>query len=493
MILVQRCEAMTFIDFKLNLIDIFFFVNLLFVLSVIFWHRKNASTTWAWIMIMLFIPILGFLLYLLFGQDLRKQKTFAKKGEQDRFLGIKLLQEFSLKNTALQHSNPLIQTYNNLITMNLISHDSLYTEDNEVSIYTDGNTLFADLFDIINDAKKYIHIEYYIIHDDALGTCFKDLLIKKAKEGVDIFLLYDEVGSHTTSKHYFDELKAAGIKLAHFYPSKIPFLKLHANYRNHRKICVIDGKIGFLGGFNVGAEYLGLNKKFGYWRDTHLKITGSSVNLINLQFLLDRRFATNENLNLESYIPLHLPPTAGKVGIQIVSSGPDSKYASIRNSYISMINSAKKSVYIQTPYFIPDDGVLTALKLACLSGLDVRIMIPNKPDHMFVYWATYAHAGELIACGGKCYTYENGFLHAKTIIIDEEICSVGTANFDVRSFNLNFEINAFIYNESVAKDLTKTFNEDLNLCLQLTPERYANRGNLIKFKESISRLISPIL
>ncbi len=477
----------------LTWIDIFLFINILLVFSVVFWHHKTASTTWAWIMIMLFVPILGFILYLFCGQDLRKQKTFTKKCEQDRFLAVKLLQEISLKHPLNQYGNPLIASYKNLITMNLISHDSLYTEDNSVKIYTDGNELFTALFHAINSAQRYIHIEYYIIHDDELGRLFKDLLIKKAKQGIDIFLLYDEVGSLKTPKKYFTDLKHAGVKVAHFYPTLIPFFKLHANYRNHRKICVIDGKVGFIGGFNVGAEYLGLNEKFGYWRDTHLRIEGSSVDLINLQFLLDRRFATNENLNLERYIPVHLPPTINKVGMQIVSSGPDSKHPSIRNAYMTMINLAKKSIYIQTPYFIPDDGVFTALKLACLSGLDVRIMIPNKPDHMFVYWATYAHIGELLDCGCKCYTYEHGFLHAKTIIIDEEICSVGTANFDIRSFNLNFEINAIIYNKSIAKQLTGIFNEDLTLCNELTQTIYSNRSLLIKFKESISRLISPIL
>lgn len=474
-------------------IDIFFFINVLLVLSVVFWHHKSTSTTWSWIMVMLFIPIVGFILYLLCGQDLRKQKTFNAKGEQDRFLAVKLLQEFSLKQPLSRYTNPLISAYKTLITMNLISHDSLYTEDNDVTIYTDGNELFTALFHAINNAQKYVHIEYYIIHDDELGKLFKDLLIKKAEQGVDIFLLYDEVGSLKTPKRYFYDLKRAGIKIAHFYPSAIPFIKLHANYRNHRKICVIDGEIAFLGGFNVGAEYLGLNEKFGYWRDTHLRITGSSVNLINLQFLLDRRFATHEDLNLENYIPIHLPQPKHKIGMQIVSSGPDSKYPNIRNTYMAMINSAKKSIYIQTPYFIPDEGVLTALKLACLSGLDVRIMIPNKPDHMFVYWATYAHIGELIACGCQCYTYEHGFLHAKTIVIDEEICSVGTANFDIRSFNLNFEINAFIYDKTTSQKLTNIFKQDMELCKELTPTLYNNRSYLIKFKESISRLISPIL
>ena len=479
--------------FKFTWLDIFLYINILLVLSVIFLSRKNVSATWAWIMIMLFIPIAGFILYLFIGQDLRKRKTFGKKEEEDRFSAVAHRQRASLTHSISEFANPLITTYESLLSLHLDAHESLYTEDNNVSILTDGRDLFNALFESVKKAKKYIHIEYYIIRNDELGKAFKDLLITKAKEGVEVFLLYDDMGCFGIPKKYFYELKKAGIKVACFFPSPIPFLKLRANYRNHRKICVIDGVVGYLGGFNVGVEYMGLNKKFGYWRDTHIKITGSAVRLVNLQFLLDRRFATNENILLDKYIPIESSRASGSVGMQIVSSGPDSKYPSIRNGYIKMITEAKKSIYIQTPYFIPDDGILTALKIAALSGIDVRIMIPNKPDHLFVYWATYAYIGEILECGAKCYTYEKGFLHAKTIVIDETVCSIGTANFDVRSFKLNFEINAFIYNETAAKHLAQIFHIDLLDSKELTKEIYDNRSTLIRFKESISRLISPIL
>lgn len=479
--------------FTFSWFDLFFFINILLVFSVIFLEKKNASTTWAWIMVMLFIPILGFILYLFAGQDLRKRKTFSKKAEADCFASIAHRQKISLNHKLNDFTNPLINPYKDLINLHLTAHDSLYTEDNNIEIFTDGNELFKSIFKTLNSAKEYIYIEYYIIHDDKLGNLFQELLIKKALQGIEVFLLYDDMGSIQTSQKYFRELKQAGVQIASFFPSFLPFVKLHANYRNHRKICVIDGHTAYVGGFNVGEEYLGLNKKFGYWRDTHMRITGTAVRLINLQFLLDRRFATKENLNLEKYIPTPTKTSSGNIGMQIVSSGPDSKYPSIRNGFIKMINAAKTSIHIQTPYFIPDEGVLTALKIAVLSGINVHIMIPNKPDHMFVYWATFANIGELVACGARCYTYENGFLHAKTIVIDNTISSVGTANLDIRSFKLNFEINAFIYNEEFSKQLVTIFNNDLEYCKEITKDLYNNRSHLIKFKESISRLISPVL
>ncbi len=484
---------MSFLLSSFGWLDVFLFINILLVISVVFLEHKNASATWAWIMIMLFVPIVGFILYLLVGQDLRKRKTFSKKEEEDTYLALIHTQQAALNFHLGAYTNPLLDSYKDLIHLHLSGHEALYTEDNELELFTDGSALFKNLFEAINNARNYVHIESYIIRDDALGNLFKDLLIKKASEGVKIFVLYDEMGCFGNSYKFFGEMRKAGIQVSCFFRSYIPFIKKRANYRNHRKLCIIDGKVAYLGGFNIGKEYIGLNKKFGYWRDTHMKLIGGSVHLINLQFLLDRRFATGENLSLEAYIPSGITPSSGHVGMQIVSSGPDSKYASIHNGYIKMIHSAKRSVYIQTPYFIPDDGIMTALKLAALSGKDVRIMIPNKPDHMFVYWATYSHIGVLLESGVRCFTYENGFLHAKTIVIDEEVCSIGTANFDIRSFKLNFEINAFIYDQEISRKLTEIFKQDLKLCQELTPEKYKNRSLFIKFKESISRLISPIL
>jgi cardiolipin synthase len=256
---------------------------------------------------------------------------------------------------------------------------------------------------------------------------------------------------------------------------------------------IIDGHIGYVGGFNVGDEYLGLDPKFGYWRDTHLRIQGPAVYAIQTRFILDWNQATHKR-NI-SYLQEHFPKPVikGDSSLQIVTSGPDSEWEQIKNGYIKMISTAKKTIRIQTPYFIPDASVLDALKIACLSGVDVNIMIPNKPDHPFVYWATMSYIGEMLSSGARVYIYENGFIHAKTIIVDHEISSVGTANIDVRSFKLNFEVNAFIYDTEIAQKLDEFFQNDIALSRELSLEAYHQRPRLIRFKESISRLLSPIL
>ena len=341
--------------------------------------------------------------------------------------------------------------------------------------------------------QKYIFI-WSIIYskDDNLGKIILEILCRKAKQGVEVNLLYDGMGCLKVPKSFFAPLIEAGGKVAIFFPPFLPYINLRLNFRNHRKICTIDGRYGFIGGFNIGDEYLGLSKRFGFWRDTHLFIQGDAIDALELHFLLDWRFAANEDSVFDSkYFPhrTHL----GKTGLQMVSSGPDSTFNSIKNGYLKMISKAEKNIYIETPYFIPDDSILEALRIASLSGIDVRIIIPSKPDHPFVYWASTSYMGELLESGVKCYTYTKGFLHSKFLSIDGYISSVGTANLDIRSFTLNFEINAFIYDKDITSKLDAFFNDDLKFCDELTLEKYINRSFTVKFKESVSRLLSPIL
>ena len=282
--------------------------------------------------------------------------------------------------------------------------------------------------------------------------------------------------------------------MAEFFPALLGQLQLRVNYRNHRKIVVIDGRVGFVGGFNVGREYLGRDKKFGYWRDTHLCIEGAAVTSLAVRFVLDWNYAAKENLFLEDSL-FEIPQYTrnGRDPVQIISSGPDSKTKMIHDNYLRLIHRAQDHVYIQTPYFIPDDSILDALKIAAKSGVDVRIMIPCKPDHPFVYWATYSYIGEMVAAGAKCYVYNNGFLHAKTLSIDGMVACVGTANMDFRSFGLNFEVNAVIYSERTVQRLERAFENDMTLCTQVTRKVYDERGLVIKAKEQFSRLLSPLL
>lgn len=479
-----------------KLIEIIYFINVLLAIYVVFQERKNPSTTWAWIMVMLFVPVLGFILYLFIGQDMRKRKLFTAKEEKDQFYYLLNGQKERLTHHKNEFNDSFLADYHTIIHLHLVAHEALYTQDNSVDIYTDGYDKFDNLFEDIKNAKRYVHVQYYIIRGDELGRKLLSLLIQKAKEGLDVKLLYDGMGCLWTPKGMFEDLSEAGGEVVCFYPPFIPYINLRVNYRNHRKICVIDGEKGYTGGFNIGTEYVGLDKKMGYWRDTHLRIQGSAVQMLELQFLLDWRFASKEEIPLDNHISYTTPSNlchVGTTGIQIVASGPDSKWPSIRNGYLKMINEAKESIYLQTPYFIPDDSLLEALKVAALSGIDIRIMIPNKPDHPFVFWASLSYMNELLQAGARCFTYEKGFLHAKTIVIDEKICSVGTANFDIRSFKLNFEVNAFIYDEEIAKKIVTSFQADITHSKELTREIYDQRGTIIKFKESISRLLSPML
>ena len=462
---------------------------------VLFIERKQPAAAWAWIMIISFLPIIGFIIYLFLGHDMKKRKTFNKKEEEDRYLYLLHKQMYQVEEDAVLRDYCPHPSCQNVLKLHLLGHGILLAKGNQITLFSDGHKKFQNLFNAISRAKKFIHLEYYIIHDDHIGSAFQNLLIQKAEEGVDVLLLYDAVGSHKTPRSYFEKLRASGVQVACFFPSAIPFITLRVNYRNHRKLCIIDGHTAYLGGFNVGDEYLGHSKKMGYWRDTHLKVTGPTVSLCDLQFLLDWRFATNHKLSLDKHLKTSPPifEEASGIPMQLVPSGPDSHFSAIHNGYIKMINEAKQYIYIQTPYFIPDEALLSAIKIAALSGIDVRIMIPNKPDHMFVYWATYSYIGEALDCGARCYTYEKGFLHAKTIVIDDEICSIGTANFDIRSFTLNFELNAFIYDTATSISARKLFETDLADCKELTLAAYLTRPSLVRIKEAIARLFSPIL
>ncbi|UNK20974.1 cardiolipin synthase [Paenibacillus sp. N3/727] len=476
------------------LLGLIIFLNIVFAFVVIFQERRDVGATWAWLLVLLLIPIAGFMLYLFFAQNFRRKKLFywddIKKRGLDRGLKSQVSQ---FRSQQFQFRNYSSALYKDLITMNLLNNQAVLSEDNQVKIYTDGKEKFAALFRDIEEATDFIHVQYYIIQKDNLGRQLMELLTQKAKEGVKVRVLYDELGSRRINKKFLKDLRDAGGQAEAFFPSKFRLINIRLNYRNHRKLVIIDGKIGYVGGFNVGDEYLGLDPKFGYWRDTHLRIEGTAVYSIQTRFILDWNQASH--IHDITYFPSLFPhiPAKGDVGIQIVTSGPESEYEHIKNGYLKMITSARKSIYIQTPYFIPDASVLDALKVASLSGVEVNIMIPDKPDHMFVYWATLSYIGELLKAGANVYLYSNGFIHAKTLVVDEEIASVGTANVDFRSFKLNFEVNAFVYDEGIAQQLSHEFRQDISVSTLLTMEKYLERSRWIRIKESISRLLSPIL
>lgn len=470
------------------------FINGIFVIMLIFFERRDPKTVWTWLLVLYFVPIAGVILYLLLGQNMHKSKMFRVKEIEDKLNYRIRKQEETIFRNEFSISDNLLQEYSDLVLYNLESGQGMYSEDNDITIYIDGNAKFDALIEEIDKAESYIHIQYYIIKNDILFSKIVKHLIKKVKEGVEVRVLYDGMGGRFVKKSYWKELRKQGIQTAEFFPALLGRFQLRMNYRNHRKIVVIDGKTAFVGGFNIGKEYIGLDPKFGYWRDTHLKIEGSAASQLHIRFLLDWNYAAKEDLFMnEKYVDVEFKEAPGNKGMQIVSSGPDSKYQNIRNNYLRLISKAKENIYIQSPYFIPDEAVMDALKVAAMSGIDVRLMIPCKPDHPFVYWATYSFVGDLLETGVKCYTYDNGFLHAKGMMVDGLVSSYGTANMDMRSFYLNFEVNAVIYSSEATKQLEEIFLKDLNNSTEITKYDYSQRSLIIRIKEQISRLLAPLL
>ena len=464
-------------------------LNILFSFSLIFIERKSPTTTWAWLLIMIILPGIGFMIYIMFGQNLSRQKIFKEKIIYDRKKQDILRNLYNYKDNTHDGGD----RFADLRRMNFKSCKSKYTLNNCVEIFVDGEEKFRSLIKDIKDAKEYIHIEYYIFRCDSIGRKIIGELTKKAKEGLEVRLLVDAMGSRGLRKKHLKEYLKAGGKFSIFFPGILPHINTRINYRNHRKIVVIDGVKGYVGGFNVGDEYMNKNKRFGYWRDTHVKVIGESTDELNERFLLDWCYSSGEHIEKYSKYIRNKNDYYGNIGIQIIASGPDHNEEYIKNAYIKLINNAKKTVYLETPYLVPDEPIFEALKIASLSGVDVRIIIPGKPDHFFMPWVASSYIGDLLGCGVKIYNYNNGFLHAKAIVVDGIVTSIGTANLDIRSFKLNFEVIALIYDDRIAKEYEKQVIEDIKFSNEVTLEVYNNRSMTLKVKESLIRLISPIL
>jgi len=478
------------------------FINILFAATVIFTERRSPAATWAWLMVIFLVPYFGFLLYMLIGMESRKYRIFAAKYRQNQ----EMLQEINakrLEGLAFMHlpnaqkhiadfeASTRVMHISDLLYLNHASGGGYFTKNNQMDILADGQTKFARLFEDIENAESFIHMQYYIYRNDDLGREIVAALAKKATEGVEVRLLIDGMGNFGMSKRIFRPLIEAGGQLG-------IFLRPHffrANFQNHRKICVIDGKVGYIGGFNIGDEYMGKVPRFGAWRDLHIRIYGDAAKELGLHFIMDWNFVDPHHKieASERYFPLTLPREEQECLMQIVSGGPDTKWPNIYNGLSKMISEANQRIYIQTPYFAPDDNIFESLKIAALSGIDVRIIIPANPDHPFVKWCSLSYLGGLLTAGVKCYQYTEGFIHSKMLIIDDIVTSVGTTNMDMRSFKLNFEINAFIYDRDMTKCFLEQFDKDLEDSAEITLEAYENRSWWQKIKEAFSRLLSPLL
>ncbi|WP_066890794.1 cardiolipin synthase [Clostridium nigeriense] len=470
------------------LLIIAYAINIISALSLIFIERKEPTTTWAWLLILLILPGVGFILYLLFGQNLSRQKIFKEKKGSDERKSRELQDKFKEE----KRNGNISEEFMELIKMNYNHSGALYTTGNSIETFINGEDKFERLIRDIKAAKNFIHIEYYIFRLDALGKTIIEELKKKVDEGVEVRLLVDGMGSKSLRGKQIKYIRSLGIKFHVFFPGILPYINIRLNFRNHRKIVVIDGKVGYVGGFNVGNEYVNKGNQFDFWRDTHVRVQGEAVNELNKRFILDWDYASEGELKDYSKYFVN-EKEYGDIGIQIISSGPDHKEEYIKNAYMKIINNAKNNVYIQTPYLVPDEPMKEAIKIAALSGIDVRIMVPGKPDHFFMEWILSANMGELLECGVKIYRYQKGFIHSKTIVADGKVSSIGTANLDIRSFQLNFEINAIIFDKDFAKEQEKIFENDIENCKLVTLEEYSNRGKSIRIKEALISLIGPIL
>ncbi|MBS4534852.1 cardiolipin synthase [Clostridium sp. D2Q-14] len=475
-----------------SVLSILFIIYIIAIAVVIFIENKNPQKTVAWLLLLFINPVIGFVLYLFLGQNIRKKKIF-KNEENIRSKSLKDMAEVQLK--AVKETDIFSEDRHalqrRLISLILNNSKSPVTINNRSQILTNGNNKFNELKKDLLNAKHHIHIEYFIVKNDNIGNELKNILIEKAKEGLEIRFIYDSVGSWRLGRKYINDLKSAGIEVVGFLPVFLPQLSRELNYRNHRKIIIIDGCIGFTGGINIGDEYLGKDKRLGFWRDTHMKIEGEAVYELQNIFINDWYFCTRENLEDLKYFPKL--KYYGEQLIQIASSGPDNEWQSILQSYFSLITFATERVWITTPYLIPDESIMMALKTSALSDVDVRIIIPDIADHIIAFWGSRSYVEELLKAGVKIYSYKKGFVHAKTLLIDNIAASVGTANLDNRSFHINFEVNVFVYEKEIAKRLEKDFLNDFKNCGEILYENYKNRGLIQKIKESIGKILSPIL
>ncbi len=459
---------------------------------VILLKNKNPTKTISYILVLALFPYLGLVVYYLFGQQYRKTKLFNRKDISNSEVITKVGKNLRIKEGDLKKVEELIDDKIKLVRLLKKSDRSPLTIKNEVDILRNGEAKFKRLFEDLRNAKHHIHLEYYVLEEGEIGSELLDIICKKAKEGVEVKLSYDDVGSSISSKHK-REMNESGVHHAPFMPVLFSSLTGKTNYRNHRKIAVIDGQLGYVGGINITDGYInGPHRKQRYWRDTHLRIAGEAVKVLQFHFLTTWDFVTDEDIEIKaSYFPDI--ECEENVAVQIAASGPDTDWANIMEALLTAINNAEEYVYITTPYFIPNDQIVTALQIAAKIGIDVRLIIPKISDSWIAQHATASYLQSLLEAGVGVYLYEKGFIHAKTMAVDDTFATVGTCNLDNRSFNINFEINALLYNSEKAKELKSHFEDDLKSCEKLDLERWIDRSNWCKLQESVSRLWAPLL
>ena len=477
--------------------SLFIFILYIYISITIFYllldNRETASTL-SWLLVFIFFPFGGIVIYFLVGRGMRKKvrRTLVRQNLEKR------LQEVHLKIIDQQQTDMgwiaekyALFEHKKLMRLLYRNSDSILTRNTDIRIFFEGRDKFDVLLADIASARRQIHMEYFIWKPDALSARVIEVLRQKVDQGVEVRILYDSIGNYL-SRRYLKRLRRQGIRIFPYYNYQSP-LKIHTlNYRNHRKIVVIDGCIGYIGGMNMGNEYIDGGERFASWRDTHMRIKGEAVTVLQEIFSVSWLNTTNEYIDIQT-VPIENHTGEHLLPVQVTTSGPDSKWESIKQLYFLLISSARETIFINTPYFIPDASIVMALKTAALSGIDVRIMLTGRLDKRLPYWAALTYVGDLLTAGVKVYYYTAGFMHAKTIVVDGRSCSIGTANMDMRSFELNYEINALIYDEHIAHEIEMRFLEDMASARQFGLADYERIPRPAQLRNSLARLFAPLL
>jgi cardiolipin synthase len=445
--------------------------------------NRNPVKTIAWVLVLLFLPIVGLVFYFFFGQSTRRARILSKKGY------TRLLRKPHAEYEAQDPVN-LPARHQRLVNFFQQTNQSFLFEGNDIELFTDGYSKIHALIRELYKATQYIHIEYYIMADDGVGRLIRDVLIDKAKAGVEVRFIYDDVGCWRVPPRFFERMSAEGILVQAFLKVRFPVLTSRVNYRNHHKIVVIDGKVGFIGGMNLAERYL-KGTRIGIWRDTHLMLKGKAVHGLQTTFLLDWYVSDRTPLSTKRYFP-HVE-TYGAAPAQVVTSAPVSQWKEIMQGLLMAITSSKHYFYIQTPYFLPNEPILAALQTAALAGVDVRLMLPEHTDNRFIHWGACSYIKDMLQAGVKVYFYRIGFLHSKLMVADDMLGTVGSANVDFRSFEHNFEANLFIYDRATCENLRAIFLHDQHDCRRLHLHTWQKRPIYQRMAESLMRLLAPLL
>ncbi|MCP1182688.1 cardiolipin synthase [Paenibacillus sp. 1781tsa1] len=463
--------------------------------TILLLEFRNPAKAVAWLFILFCVPLIGFVVYYFVAQDYNKRKKLRKGGSRIfREMKETIWTQAHIIGDVEQMPGDRFSHQHRLF--NLLTHlsESPITGCNHSTVLTNGEEAFAAMLREMEKAKHHLHVEFYIFRDDVISTKFQDVMIRKAQEGVKVRFICDGLGSHKMSGSFIRKLQDAGVEFHYFLPPLIATIDRRVNYRNHRKIVVVDGQVGFVGGINVGDDYLGQYPEVGFWRDTHVQIEGDAVYFLQSTFLNDWKLAAGERITepqLAELFPPHI--CSGEERIQILASGPDQDWDAIQEMCFGAISVACDRIYITTPYFIPDPALYEALKTAAVSGVDVRIIIPYQSDSVLVHLASLSYVEELLRAGVQFFQYRKGFVHAKVMIVDELLATVGTANMDMRSFFCNFELTAVLFESSAIHRLITDFERDLGECSQIDGKVFQKRSRGQKGAEMLSRMLSPLL